>query len=1134
MSGTETMRATDPAASAWVSANAGAGKTTLLTDRVTRLLLAGADPARILCLTYTKAAAAEMGKRLFGRLGEWALLPDDKLAGKLADIGEIATAKNKLREARRLFAKALETPGGLKIQTIHSFCQHLLTRFPIEANIPPRFSVLDERSASELMQAARDTVLSNAASDPILSDAIATLSVRTADGRFTEILGLALSQAGKIEERLTRHGDLERLFAHQRKMLGSEPGEDENAVIANLCASIAREMPDWQNVASWWLEGSTQDKKRGASLSEFLAGGCHHKAYASLLSSVLTQKGEPYARIATNERLAANPRHAERALLLQQLVLTAEERRKAAACATLTEAFLRVALAVLSDYKRLKRERAALDYEDLIQATLTLLKTGDAALWVLYKLDGGLEHILIDEAQDTSPEQWEIAGKLAEEFFAGEGRRENLPPRTLFAVGDEKQSIFSFQGARPEGFGKHRGIFKKRADDARMEFHILNPAVSRRSGKAILKFVDAVFENASAADGLTSTGDPIVHEPSRETPGRVEVWKPVPAPDTQNSDPWDAPVDAPRSDSAASHLANQIARRIAGWIKDKAAIPGTEKPVTPGSIMVLIRRRNAFTEEMIRKLMEYGVPVAGADRMVLTKQIAILDLVALGRFALLPEDDLTLAALFKSPLLGLSEDDLFALANPRKGTLWRELSARRAENPAWERAHAVLEDVLAQADFLPPFEFYGRILGKGARARIAARLGEEAEDAMDEFLALALAHESAHSPSLENFLAWFEQGASEIKRDMEQEGGAVRVMTVHGAKGLEADIVIAPDTVQIPEHGKRAGIFFTEDCVFYGMPADSAPIALSNAKSAEQLREMQEYRRLLYVAATRAREWLIVCGYEPKRKRTSDLSWYAHVEDAARRIGREELVGDETILAIGAPLAGTASPAAEKVLPRPKLPAFLSTPAREELVSPRILRPSEDFEEPPPVSPTDQKRRFGRGLLVHALLAELPKLAREDRKKAAATYLARKGLSPDAANALTAEALAILDDPVFHPLFAEGSRAEVPIVASLPELGNVRVSGQIDRLAVAETRVLVADFKTNRPPPSRPQDVSRVYLAQLALYRAALAKIYVGKTIECALVWTHEARLMPVPASLLDEQIAGIVKRIPLQTRLDP
>lgn len=1134
MSGMDALLATDPSASAWVSANAGAGKTTLLTDRVTRLLLAGADPARILCLTYTKAAAAEMGKRLFGRLGEWALLPDDKLLENLAAIGAGAAAKNKLRGARRLFAQALETPGGLKIQTIHSFCQHLLSRFPIEANVPPRFTVLDERSAGETMSAARNAVLANAANDPILSSAVATLCVRAADMRFSEILDLAMSQSGKISERIARHGGLENLFAYMRGILGSPPGEDEKSVLEQFCAEIGREQTQWRGLARWLIEGGKRDRERGERLAAFLEAECAPAAYEALRAAVLQKNLEPYKDIASKELRIARPENDTLARALQHRVLAAEERRKAAACATVTEAFLHISLAVLAEYKKLKRERAALDYDDLIQETSRLLATGDAALWVLYKLDGGLDHILIDEAQDTSPSQWEIVAKLAEEFFAGEGRRENLPPRTLFAVGDEKQSIFSFQGAQPEEFGKHRGIFMKRAEDAQMAFHNLHPPVSRRSSIAILKFVDAVFESEAARDGLTSTGDPIRHEAARETPGRVEVWKPFPAPDTPPPDPWDAPVDAPRSDSAAAKLANQIAQRIAGWIEDKIAIPGTEKPVTPGSIMVLVRRRNAFAEEMIRKLMEYGVPVAGADRMVLTKQIAILDLVALGRFALLPDDDLTLAALLKSPLIGFTEDDLFALAQPRKGSLWRELATRRSEFPQWERACVFLEDVLARADFLPAFEFYARALGKGARRRIVSRLGKEAEDAIDEFLALALAHESAHPPSLESFLAWFEQGASEIKRDMEQAGGAVRVMTVHGAKGLEADIVIVPDTVQVPDHGKKAGLLFTEDCVFYGMPADAEPIPLTRAKEAEQLREMREYRRLLYVAATRAREWLIVCGYETKQKRDNDLSWYAHVQAAARRIGREEGTSDDTIFAIGAPL-GQAAPRLPAPLPvQDALPSFLLSAAPAERETPRILRPSEDLEEPPPVSPTDSNRRFGRGILVHALLAELPKLPREDRKKAAAGYLARNGLNPDAANVLVDEVIAILDAPVFSALFAEGSRGEVPLAASLPELGNIRVNGQIDRLAVTMDRVLVADYKTNRPPPSTPEDIPRAYLTQLALYRAALAKVFPGRSIECALVWTHNARLMPVPDSLLDDEIAAIAQRVGVQSYLDP
>jgi ATP-dependent helicase/nuclease subunit A len=1118
------IRATDPHASAWVSANAGAGKTTLLTDRVTRLLLSGAEPSRILCLTYTKAAASEMAKRLFGRLGAWSLLPDSELTKNLVAIGAEGPTADSLREARRLFAKALETPGGLKIQTIHSFCQHLLSRFPVEAKIPPRFSVLDERSAAELMQSARNAVLARACTDKMLANSIAVLAVRAADGRFAEILDSAIGDSGKLRALIHRHGGEAGLFAHLRASLNVAEGEDGDEVLAQFCAELGSERSQLERVAAWLASGSASDRKQSGKLAEFVAAGMAAEQFGNLHTLFFTAANEQRVTLVTKATAAREPQLVVFLEALRDRVVAVEERRKAAATATLTEALVRVALTVLDEYGRLKRERAALDYDDLTRATLDLLERGDAALWVLYKLDGGLDHILVDEAQDTSPEQWGIIAKLAEEIFSGKGSGEGRHTRTLFAVGDEKQSIFSFQGAEPTEFGKRRGEFMGRAQDAGLPFADLRPAVSRRSGIAILQFVDAVFESEDARDGLTSTGDPILHEAARETPGRVEVWPPVPVPARPDNDPWEAPVDAPRRDSAAVQLAQSIAARIAGWLKNGDSIPGTEMPVTPGDIMILVRRRNAFTEEMIRQLMEHGVPVAGADRMVLTNQIAIADLVALGRFALLPEDDLTLAALLKSPLVDLLEDDLFALAHAREGSLWQELSARRAETPQWERAHAFLGGVLREADFLPPFEFYARVLGKGVRRRLAARLGAEAEDAIDEFLVLALAHESAHPPSLESFLAWFERGASEVKRDMEQGGGAVRVMTVHGAKGLEAGIVIAPDTAQVPDHERRSGLLYTDDCVYFGMPKAMETPPVSRAKLEAQLREMREYRRLLYVAATRAREWLIVCGYETKNG-VHDLSWYKHVETAAKRIGREETIGGEKAIVVGAGLSGSAIRGPSALRESPPLPSFLSAAAPAEEPGLRILRPSENVEEPVLLSPASNSgKRFRRGLLAHALLARLPETPRESWDAVSRAYLARQGLADPDASALAEECLRILRDPEFAALFAEGSRAEAAIVAELPELGHVRVSGQIDRLAVTDTRVLVADFKTNRPPPATPAETPRVYRAQLALYRAALAKIYPGKRIECALVWTDGATLMRLPDSLLDAEIANIMK----------
>ncbi len=1116
--------ATDPAVSAWVSANAGAGKTHVLTDRVTRLLLDGAYPARILCLTYTKAAAAEMASRLFARLGEWALLPDHTLSEKLTQIGASVPDADALRRARRLFAQALETPGGLKIQTIHSFCQMVLSRFPLEAGVAPRFTVLDERSAAELMRAARHAVLERAgAGEEPLARSVAVLAARAHDGRFGEILDLAIGQADRLRKMTGKDG--RRFFTHMRKQLDIGEGEDEGSVLAQFCAELGRQRVDCERLARWLADGSTNDRNASAWMAEFLESGMTPDTFMQLRSIFYTKGNELRQNPVTKKWAEKNPALAASLQELGARVERVEQRRRAAITAQLTEAVVTVALAVLHDYRRMKRERAVLDYDDLILSTIALLEKSDAALWVLYKLDGGLDHILVDEAQDTSPQQWSIVVKLAEEFFAGQGARERARPRTLFAVGDEKQSIFSFQGADPDAFGRHLHLFKMRAEQAGLAFADLRPTVSRRSAVSVLDFVDAVFARDEARDGLTSSGDTIRHDPHRKEIGRVEVWPAVKSEKTEDRDLW-KPVDEPLPQSAQMKLAAKLAKRIRGWLDTGTTLPESGKPIRPGDIMILVRRRNEFAREMIRKLMEHGVPVAGADRMVLMDQIAIADLVALGRFALLPDDDLTLAALLRSPLIDLSEDELLELAAQRDGRLWTALRTRKEERAEFARAHAFLADIRGQADFVAPFEFYARALSKGLRQKLVARLGAEAADAIDEFLSLALAYESAHPPSLEGFLDWFEKGASEVKRDMEQGAGAVRVMTVHGAKGLEANIVILPDTAQIAEQERRAGLLYTEDCVFFGVKKELDTPAVMAAKAEAARREMREYRRLLYVATTRAREWLILTGYE-MRNGTRPDSWYELIRAARMPSWREEEIDGETVLALGAPLPGRGARPADPESRRTTLPEFLSRAAPAEPEA-RIVRPSDAVEayQPAPISPIeDDGARFKRGLLVHALLAHLPEIEENERETRALAYLKREGIEQTDAKAIIAESFAVLRHPEFALLFTPLSRAEVGVTALLPEYGNLRVSGQIDRLAVTEDAVLIADFKTNRPPPKTVDETPAIYLAQMALYRAALARIYPGKRVECALIWTVGPRLMKLPAALLDAEMAKLTKR---------
>jgi ATP-dependent helicase/nuclease subunit A len=1127
--------AADPKRSAWVAANAGAGKTYTLANRVTRLLLDDTEPARILCLTYTKAAAAEMQGRLFKQLGEWSMLPDKVLQQKIRDIGADLGGPEDMKKARRLFAKALETPGGLKILTIHAFCQNVLSRFPLEADVPAAFDVLDDQTARELMAQARNRVLERAGGgDAARAAALAFILTQTSEATLTDILDAAL---GADRRKLERFFDSlaisgEYLAAAVRRSHGADLGRSPDAIVIEFCADLLGDAAQLETVAQWMAGGSKTDKERGADLSFALAmtpGPAMYDVYRTVL---LTQAGEPRKEPVTKKHSATRPDLRAFVDRLQGELLVVEEKRRAAHAAALAEAALIVADAVRTEYARAKRARGVLDYDDLIVKTQQLLERSAAAAWVLYKLDGGIHHVLIDEAQDTSPEQWRIVKSLTAEFFAGSGIDDGVT-RTIFAVGDEKQSIFSFQGADPTQFDRHRQFFHDAATASKSAFTVQPLTQSRRSVPQVLTFVDAVFRADDARAGLTADGAVLHHDAHRaKDKGRVEVWPSIRPDDVPDSDPYELPpVDVTPKDSPVAQLARLVATQIKQWI-GRVRLPGHEAPVKAGDIMILLPRREPFGTAIIRELKLRGVPVAGADRIRLSEQIAVMDLIALGRFALLPEDDYALAVVLRSPLCTVSEEELFALAHGREGTLWSELQRRQAEMVSFAAAHEFLAAMRAKADFVPPYEFYAHALTvRGMRLRLLKRLGQEASDAIDEFLALSFAYEAGNTPSLEGFLHWIERGGAEIKRDMERARDEVRVMTVHGAKGLEADIVILPDTTAVPSLSTdRGNLLYTEDGVLYPMADREAPLAVRAAKEAAKARMLEEHRRLLYVALTRARDRLIVCGFEGKRG-VKDGSWYDLARRAATEIGVPLVRGEDTIHVVGdggdeiLPVQDRAAP------PSPPRKAWLDMPAPRDAPAPRLVRPFDaaGLDEPATLSPFADNKRFRRGLLVHALLAHLPDLAPDARDGVARQFLRMQNIDGDDAESLVRETLAVLDDPVFAAAFIPTSRAEVAIVADLPELGpGARVNGRIDRLAVSDDTVLIVDFKTNRPPPTREEDVAPLYATQMALYRAAAAKIFPGKRIVCGLVWTEGPTLMALSNGLLDAEMMRI------RARLDP
>ena len=1126
------MRASDPGASVWVSANAGSGKTHALTTRVARLLLAGSEPGRILCLTFTKAAAAEMSSRLYKRLGDWAMLSDEALASELTKLEGRLPSKEKLDLARRLFARAIETPGGLKIQTIHAFCERLLGRFPLEAGVPPNFEILDDRGADELMDDVRDGVLrrAGAAPDTPLGRALALVVERVDELVFGKLLKEITQRRDIFEKLLKQFGGLDGAIRAIR--LALQVGDDET--VDSLSAEIVS-LPEKEMLAAANLlaTGSKTDMERAAALHAFLADPDSRLDHLDDYKLIfLTREDAPRKSLITKKPAESNPALAEALVREQERIIALVARLRAVGVAQATEAIFHLADAILADFERGKRFRALLDYDDLIARARKLLVESSMAAWVLYKLDGGIDHILVDEAQDTSPEQWDVISALAEEFVSGSSSRDVT--RTIFAVGDEKQSIFSFQGADPARFDAMRRHFERRVKQAEMSWSAIPLVRSFRSVPEVLAAVDKVFAMAAASAGLSVSGVVDTHVAHRELDaGLVEIWD-LEAPDEQDEqNVWDAPLDYLTETAPAAKLAARIAKTIRHWLDTREPLVARGRPIRPGDILILVRRRNAFVSEMVRHLKEAGIPVAGADRMVLTEQIAVMDLMAAGAFALLPEDDLNLATLLKSPLVGLTEDELFDLAWNRKGKLWDALGAHEGEPTRFGEAHAVLAHIRSRADFAPPYEFYAELLGAGeGRRKLLARLGPDANDPIDEFLALALDFERRHAPTLQGFLHWIERGGAEIKRDMEQGRDEVRVMTVHGAKGLEAEIVFMPDTCALPNarHDPALLALPTEPQLLLWPVRKKDEDELSAlAREAHRKAQAEEYRRLLYVAMTRARDRLYVCGYRGEAEPSPEC-WYNLIIAALKPEAQEiELADGHTVWRIKgeqqrepevATHVATAEVSALKDWMREKAP---SEPTPSRPLAPSRL-PPENLSEPPALSPLagDTSARYQRGRLIHRLLQTLPGIAASERGEAARRFLANPAhaIDAEAQEEIASAVFTVLDEPAFADIFGPAGRAEVAVVGRIEFAGKpTLISGQIDRLCVSDARVTVIDYKTNRPSAHDVAEVSPAYIAQMAAYRAVLAQVYPGREIVCALLWTDGPRLMPLPAAVLDEAL---------------
>jgi ATP-dependent helicase/nuclease subunit A len=1101
-----------------LSASAGTGKTQVLTARVLRLLLKDAPPESILCLTFTKAAAAEMANRIGARLAAWVRVKDAELAADLLALGESNDPKARER-ARQLFAKVLDCPGGLKIQTIHSFAQALLAAFPAEAGIVPGFQPIEGRAEQELVRRT-------------LADLMADAESHGADGLIADVqcLSRRLGEAGAVEylQACARRPEAMRALGPQDKIepmirrLMDLPDESVEDYIAHRCGDEGFDCDLLRAVADANRRWGAQSGLGHAELiDEWLALTPIERAakLGDLRKVVLTEKGS--LRVSTGQT-KAEPHYEAHAGRLANLIGDLLRLQNGARFAGHIAAGLRAGQAFAAAYTQAKRAAGVADFNDLIEWTRALLRQPGMGDWVRYKLDRQVDHVLVDEAQDTNAAQWEIIERLVEEFFSGSSETDRRV-RTLFMVGDFKQSIYGFQGTDPRRFREAREMFKRRAaalnaggqdlfsyQQSAQEFRDLSIAASFRSAQPVLDVVDAVIETVGPQALALDETPPPHRAHHQERLGSVELWEPFaveqsPDESDEGEERWVSLRDR--------HYAQALAERIQAMIEEAPVLASTGRPLSPGDVLVLVRSRGELASLIVARLFSAGVPVAGVDRLHLHEPLAVQDLFAAVKFASQPNDDLSLACLLVSPLIGWDQDQLRALAYGRKGSLWRALREQSAE---FHEAHEALAELLRIADFTTPSRFLETILTgpMEGRRKLYSRLGMAARDPIDELMNSALDFERTEAASLDRFLAWFSRGTVDVQRDPGQTASEVRVMTVHGAKGLEAPVVILADATADPARLGRPPI--AVDIAVEG--AGLAPLLrpkkdercppFEDVIVAQEQRDLEEHMRLLYVALTRAADRLIVSGARPKeRKDGADPRpvncWHRIVEQAMLSLNALPADGHVS-LRYGSAGSPPRKRSRDKVELAPvEVPEWVLKPAPPEARPPRPLAPSAismDDESAPP--PSDAMRAAARrGTLIHQLLERLAPVSPEGRAEAARSWLERAaGVADTAArDEIVDQVCGILSDPRFTPLFGPGSLGEAPLAATLAD-GRV-IAGTVDRLLVEEARVSVIDFKTGKLPLSV-SAIPASHRAQMQAYCDALRVIFPGHEVCGTLLYT--------------------------------
>lgn len=1109
----EQIIASNPNYNIWLSANAGTGKTHVLINRLLRLILNNTQPDKIICITYTTAAATEIQNRIIEYAQKWIISSDEEILKDFHAISGDNTTLSKqdfllLREKLGLI---LDFPERLKIQTIHSFCQSILKSFPLEANIAPFFSVMDEIEKNELIDTAinstiNDFTVNQEGEKSNLADAIYRLLNNYSPFTIKSNLKNLIYERIKISQTLSNYPSLYE-YSHYLSNVFELPSTNKQELVIDFAE---RNLARLEYLGKAYLQASKSHIHKSEIINEFLK----NKNFSTISPIFLTSELKNRETI-INKKLSDNDDKLKFIITnLQEDFQVLYDRIKSINLYNSTRDFLTIFQNVNSVFEELKKQKYLLDYDDLIEKTHQLFSNKNNLLreWILYKLDGGIDHILLDEAQDTNPHQWEVIKTITEEFFSSDETEGNH--RTLFVVGDEKQSIYSFQGADFRTFDQMKNFFKNKIEICeKINFAEINLNLSFRSCPAILNIVDEVLQQDGIKNSVTINPEQNINHTAFRNKhfGYFEINPLIGEKKTKKKKDrisWELPTEYEinNDENNKQLVAEKVVSKINKLIKDRRILPSTGKEIQPKDFMILVRKRkgNQVIKEIISRLEQLGIAVSGMDRLNLKDNMAIQDLLSYAKFKLLPTDDLNLANLLKSPFFEITENELFQLSWDRKNlSLFDNLKIHANFNQRFKDILDNLSKTLSSSKNETALSFFLRIIDEpNNRINFVNYYGHQINEIFDEFTNLIFHFESKNNNKLQSFISWIENNNSEIKRNQEAQKNEVRILTIHGSKGLQAPIVIMPDTTSSSK--SKHSTIIDENLILCGINKNSKNSISNSIINHLDTLETYEDKRLLYVALTRAKDEMYIYG-DKSDQFEKEYCWYNIIKNAAKNICQTN--ENETLFLTNEEYLKDHSSKNHNIINSHTenfaLPDFIKKNNKNDQANNSNL----NFKLNNNTIKSSNKK-IEKGLFIHKLLEILPS-KNEDKWPQYIKIISKNyKLNDQEIESLSQEAINTIKKPEFSFIFQNESNLEETEICGYIENEKL-IHRKIDKIINNnKNELIIIDYKTTDLNKQEAETLAKNHKKQLDEYEELLQNIYPKKEIKKAILFTYNNSLI--------------------------